>query len=99
MRNGMKIWLDDLRDTPAGYTRAYCVEDAKNLIEDCERRGEKIEVIDLDYDLGMYEFYGGKGIRLLEWLHERNTHYPCEVHSTHYYGRPEMERYIWWNWV
>ena len=95
----MKIWLDDLRDTLAGYTRAYCVEDAKNLIEDCERRGEKIEVIDLDYDLGMYEFYGGKGICLLEWLHERNTHYPCEVHSSHYYGRPEMERYIWWNWV
>ena len=95
----MKIWLDDLRDTPAGYTRAYCVEDAKALIEDCERRGEAIEVIDLDYDLGMYEFYGGKGIRLLEWLHERGTHYPCEVHSTHYYGKPEMERFIWWNWV
>ena len=95
----MKIWLDDLRDTPAGYTRAYCVEDAKALIVDCEKRGEPVEVVDLDYDLGMYECYGGKGIRLLEWLHERGTHYPCEVHSTHYFGCPEMERFIWWNWV
>ena len=95
----MKIWLDDLRDTPPGYTRAYCVDDAKGLIEDCERRGETIELIDLDYDLGVYELYGGRGIRLLEWLHERSTHYPCEVHSSHYYGRPEMERYIERNWV
>ncbi|MCR4804660.1 MAG: hypothetical protein K5981_03315 [Clostridia bacterium] len=94
----MKIWLDDLRDTPAGYVRAYSVSDAKDLIEDCERRNIPIELIDLDYDLGAYEMYGGKGMRLLEWLDERGTHYPCEVHSTHYYGAPEMERFLRWNW-
>ena len=90
----MKIWLDDIRDHPPGFRRAYSVDEAKRLIEECETNNKEISSIDLDYELGEYELHGGKGIRLLEWLHERGTHYPCEVHSTHYYGAPEMERYI-----
>lgn len=94
----MKLWLDDLRDTPYGYTRAKSVNEAKKLIEDCESRGERIEVLDLDYDLGIYYDLGGNGIRLLEWLAERETFYPVKIHSTYVFGVNEMESFLDWNW-
>ena len=94
----MKLWLDDLRDVPFGYTGANSVNEAKSLIEDCERRGERIEVLDLDYDLGKFAQDGGNGIALLEWLAERETFYPVEIHSSYYYGANEMQSFIDWNW-
>ena len=90
----MKIWLDDLKEKLPGYVRAYSVDEAKRLIEDCEAKGEPVEMIELDYDLGEYELHGGKGLRLLEWLHARGTHYPVDVHSTHIYGAQKMRKYI-----
>jgi len=50
----MKIWLDDLRVAPEGYETAKSVNEAINLIEECEQAGEEIEVLDLDHDLGDY---------------------------------------------
>jgi hypothetical protein len=94
----MKLWLDDLRDTPFGYTGARSVDEAKELITDCEGRGEGIEVIDLDYDLGRFQSQGGNGLALLEWLAERESFYPVEIHSTHPYGVIEMQRFLDWNW-
>ena len=32
----MKIWLDDLRKAPAGYTTARSVNEAKRIIEKAE---------------------------------------------------------------
>ena len=94
----MKIWLDDRREPVSEYWWVRSVDDAKKLIKDCERQHVKIELIDLDYDLGEFELRGGCGMRLLEWLHERDTHYPCEVHSTHFWGAPAMDAYIKNNW-
>ncbi len=94
----MKIWLDDLRDTPFGYIGARSVNEAKDLIRLCERSGEKIEVIDLDYDLGAYRADGGNGLDLLEWLAERESFYLVGIHSTHPRGVSEMESFIDWNW-
>ena len=42
----MKIWLDDVRSAPNGYVLAHSVNEAIALIEDAERRGEEIEVLD-----------------------------------------------------
>ena len=55
----MKLWLDDLRDAPSGYEHAYSVDEAKQMIQSWEEAGEEIEVLDLDYDMGLYEEYGG----------------------------------------
>ena len=47
-----RIWLDDIRKAPAGYIWCTSVNKAKFMILDCERRQEKIEIIDCDHDMG-----------------------------------------------
>lgn len=41
----MKIWLDDIRETPEGYILCHSVNEAKRLIEENEQL-TIIEVID-----------------------------------------------------
>ena len=90
----MKIWLDDLRVAPYGYMLAHSVNEAIALIESAERSGEKIEVIDCDHDLGDYFTDGGDGIKLLDWLCERETFYPIALHTANPVGRDNMMRLI-----
>ena len=78
----MKLWLDDVRPAPSDYEyHAYSVDAAKMMIESAEELGEPIEVIDCDHDLGDYAKNGGDGIKLLDWLLERNTLYPIKLHT------------------
>lgn len=96
----MKLWLDDIRPLPDGYTHhAYSVEVAKMMIVEAEINGEEIICIDCDHDLGEYAQYGGDGIKLLDWLVERNTLYPIKLHTMNPVGRENMERMIqrYWN--
>ncbi len=90
----MKIWLDDLRPVPQGYEGVKSVNEAIALIEEAEGRGTKIEVLDLDHDLGDYYSDGGDAIKLLDWLAERETFYPVEIHTANPVGRANMERMI-----
>ncbi len=50
----MKIYLDDVRPKPDGFVLVHSVNEAIKLIEDCEKKGEAIELISLDHDLGVY---------------------------------------------
>lgn len=95
----MKIWLDDVREQPQGYTWCKSVNECKNLIEYCEKAGELVEVVDCDHDLGDYAYDGGDGIKLLDWLLERNTLYNIELHTMNPVGRQNMQRMInrYWN--
>ena len=90
----VKIWLDDLRDAPAGYCHCRSVNEAKNMIMKSEKEYAIIEVIDCDHDLGEYASDGGDGIKLLDWLAERNTHYPIALHTMNPVGRENMQREI-----
>lgn len=90
----MKIWLDDLRPVPYGYMGAKSVNEAKQLIREAEHNGIGIEVLDLDHDLGDYADQGGDAIRLLDWLAERETFYPVEIHTANPVGRANMERIL-----
>jgi len=90
----MKIWLDDLRPVPQGYEGANSVNEAIALIEEAEGRGTEIEVLDLDHDLGDYYYDGGDAIKLLDWLAERETFYPVEIHTANPVGRANMERML-----
>lgn len=91
----MKLWLDDIREKPKNYTHhAYSVDVAKMIIIKAERDGEIIECIDCDHDLGDYANYGGDGIKLLDWLVERETFYPIKIHTANPVGRANMERMI-----
>lgn len=90
----MKLWLDDLRPVPYGYAGAKSVNEAKQLIQEAEHNGIEIEVLDLDHDLGDYADQGGDAIRLLDWLAERETFYPVEIHTSNPVGRANMERIL-----
>ena len=95
----MKIYLDDVRIPSSDYTLVKSVNQAISVIEDAENRGEVIEVIDLDHDLGDYFNDGGDAIKLLDWLLERGTLYPVVFHTANPIGRANMERMVnrWWN--
>ena len=90
----MKIWLDDIRPAPPGYEEVKFVNEAVSLITEAEKAGEEIEVLDIDHDLGDYYPDGGDAIRLLDWLAERETFYPVELHTANPVGRAYMERMI-----
>ena len=77
----MKIWVDDLRSVPEGYKWARSVNQAIALVEKAEANEEKIELLDLDHDLGDYYADGGDAIKLLDWLAERGTFYPIKIHN------------------
>ena len=90
----MKLWLDDIRPAPDGFTLAHSVNEAINLILKAENDGVRIAAIDCDHDLGDYAMDGGDGIKLLDWLVERNTFYPIELHTANPVGRDNMMRLI-----
>ena len=90
----MKLWLDDLRPVPYGYEGAKSVNEAKKLIQEAEHNGIEIEALGLDHDLGDYADQGGDAIRLLDWLAERGTFYPVEIHTANPVGRANMERIL-----
>ncbi len=95
----MKIWLDDLRDVPAGYKWAHSVNEAIKLINDAEANGEEIELLDLDHDLGDFASDGGDAIKILDYLAERETFYPVKIHTANPVGHQNMQRMIdrFWN--
>lgn len=93
-KNSIKIYLDDLREAPFGFVRTHSVNETIKLIQELERAGEAIELLDLDHDLGDYSKDGGDAIKLLDWLIERNTLYPINIHTMNVVGRDNMSRLI-----
>ena len=93
----MKIWLDDLMDdresnrvTPKGYFGAHSVNEAIELVEDAIKRGEEIELIDLDHDLGDYARYGGDAYNFLYYLAQHEIFPPVKFHTSNITGRNNM---------
>lgn len=94
----MKIWLDDIRPAPDGFVLAHSVNEAIEVIRKAEIDGVVIELIDCDHDLGDYFFDGGDGIKLLDWLCERQTFYPIALHTANPVGRANMLNLIRRHW-
>lgn len=90
----IRIWLDDVRPAPDGYFLCRSVNEAKLYIMTAERCGAEISVIDCDHDLGDYAGFGGDGIKLLDWLAERGTFYPIELHTMNPVGYSNMKMMI-----
>ena len=96
----MKLWVDDVRPAPYGYTWCHSVFRAIKEIRICEDKfnegfsNEVIELIDIDHDSGDYAIYGGDYIELLNWLEETNRNYPIRIHSMNPVGRENMRRII-----
>jgi hypothetical protein len=90
----MKIWLDDSRIAPKGFHWVHSVNEAKKLIQLCEKTNKPIEILDLDHDLGEYAKDGGDGIKLIDWLAETKRFYLIKLHTMNPIGRENMQREI-----
>ena len=86
----MKLWIDDVRPAPEGYTLCKTVHSAKYRIEVADSLGEPIELIDTDHDAGDYAIYGGDYIEILNWLEATGRSYPIRIHSMNPVGRQNM---------
>ena len=85
----MKVYLDDERETPVGWTRVYWSGEAIELLE----TGQVIE-ISLDHDLGDDE--RGTGYDVIHWIEEQvvtNSFKPpvIRVHSANISARQKMD--------
>lgn len=88
----MKVYLDDERQTPEGYTRVYWPEEAIELL----KTGQVTE-ISLDHDLGDDDH--GTGYDVVLWIEEQvyiNNFIPPKmiVHSANSSARIKMENGI-----
>lgn len=90
----VRIYVDDLRPVPPGYIGAKSVNETISLIQEIEKNGGSIELIDLDHDLGDYAADGGDATKLLDYLVEREKFYPIAFHTANPVGRANMERVL-----
>lgn len=84
----MKVYLDDKRITPIGYSRVYWPEEAIELL-----KTGKVTEISLDHDLGDDEH--GTGYDVVLWIEEQvylNNFKPpiIKVHSDNSSARDKM---------
>lgn len=96
----MKIYLDDIRPTPAGYRRTFFVEETIELIK---ANDGNVKIVSLDNDLGVgYE----EGKKVMQWIEEqafKNTLQPIPhlyIHTDNPSARDEMmqARYNAWKY-
>ncbi|WP_321876609.1 cyclic-phosphate processing receiver domain-containing protein [Paraburkholderia bannensis] len=88
----MKVFLDDERKTPDGWTRAYWPQEVISLLQTGE-----VTDLSLDHDLGDDE--RGTGYTVLLWLEEQVAIYEMKapeisVHSANSSARVKMEAAI-----
>lgn len=87
----MKIWLDDERPAPWGYTRTRTAEETIHYLR---AYGSIITTVDLDHDLGPPE--AGTGYDVLtyieELVHTQPDYYPpcMQVHTANPVARSKM---------
>ena len=86
----MKLWIDDIREAPEGYTWCKSVNEAKSFI----LHYKNVFLIDIDHDAGDYAKYGGDYIKLLDWLEKNNYHIPIHIHSMNPVGVQNMRAII-----
>jgi hypothetical protein len=84
----MKLWLDDIRRCPEGYTHARSVNEAIKLLgqHDCTYAS-------LDHDLGDFADDGGDGFKLVLWMAEHDR-WPSEGIRIHSANPPGMARML-----
>jgi hypothetical protein len=70
----MKLYVDDIRNTPNGFNRAYSVNQAIAMMT-----ANNVQEISLDHDMGDFANDGGDVIKLVYWMIQ-NSIFPPVVH-------------------
>jgi hypothetical protein len=86
----MKVFLDDVRDSPKGWLRTYSVEGTIELLE-----SGYVSELSLDHDLGTEE----TGYDVVKWIEEKVAMEgfvapEIRIHSANPVGRKRMEQGI-----
>jgi hypothetical protein len=87
----MKVYLDDERKTPDGWTRTYSVKDTIELLKTYQ-----VKELSLDHDLGDDQKLG-TGYDCILWIEEKVFNDPnyippiMTIHSANPAGRKNME--------
>jgi hypothetical protein len=79
----VKLWVDDVRPEPDGWTRAQSADEAIAVLSSCT-----VEFASLDHDLGEFASAGGNGVAITDWMAEHNC-WPRQgvtVHSSNPVG-------------
>lgn len=95
-RNKLRLWLDDERHSPYGWTWARTVEQAQTFVENSRFLGLEWIECSLDHDLGKYGGPGKEGHDFLRWMCE-TSNWPTQrpvVHTSNAYERGMMEQTI-----
>jgi len=96
----LKLWVDDIRPAPDGYTWVKSVNEAiyfianRNIIHGDDTYWT-IALIDLDHDAGVFANQGGDYIKILDWMEEQGINdIPIHLHTMNPVGRENMRRII-----
>lgn len=87
----MRLWIDDVRPAPTGYTWIKTVNEAISIVK---KYPKEIRIIDIDHDAGDYVIHGGDYIKFLDWLEEMGYNYPIHIHSMNPVGIVNMRTII-----
>lgn len=96
----MKLWVDDLRPAPPGYTWIKSVDMAKVMIQSnglVNRNGSVwyIDELNLDHDAGDFACNGGDYIEILKWMEQKGINdIPIHLHTQNPVGRMNMRAII-----
>ena len=98
-----RIYVDDeralSRSEHACNVKAKSVKETILLIEEIEKRGKTVELLDMDHDLGVYNWLGGDAIKVLDYLVMEEKLYPIVLHTQNGVGAANMERMIERYWA
>lgn len=88
-----KLWLDDCRHAPEGWTWHFHVDDMIDDIRWLMSHREAIEIISLDNDLGDRE---KEGYKVLDWLEslQKPIDFSIHIHSANPVARERMRAII-----
>lgn len=101
----MRLYLDDIRPCPEGWTLARSVDEAIAKVLKCREKGEAWEAASLDHDLAEDHYgivgYGepphtGTGLDFVDWMINEKQ-WPLRrpyVHSSNPNGRDRMRQAI-----
>lgn len=91
--NGVKIWIDDIREAPNGFKWIKSVND---FIDYCHENGiDNVSLIDTDHDAGDFKKYGGDYIKCFKYLDVCGSeNVTIHIHSANPVGANNIRKLI-----